>query len=354
MFFSSMAGPGTENKYALLLEVARRADEAQFVSLWTPERHFHEFGGIFPNPSLTSAAVAVVTQRLQLRAGSLVSPLHHAIRIAEDWAVIDNLSDGRAAISFGSGWNVNDFAFFPERYERRKEIMYEQIALVSRLWRGETIRMTNSIGKSVGIRLFPSPIQAELPIWLTSSGDIRTFIKAGEINANVLTHLMFQDGEQLRQKIHRYREERKRHGRDPGSGIVSLMLHAYLDRSVETARERARGPLKEYFRSAIGLENEAVAGGGTVSGGRRSQQQEFADDIMDELLEVTLQRYLDGNALIGTVESARCIAHKFAGLGVDEIACLVDFGLAPEDVLGSLDKISQLADQCVLTPAVGA
>src|SRR5438874_1155394 len=108
MFFSSDAG-ASAHKYGLLLEAAKRADERGFCCVWTPERHFDRFGGIFPNPAVTSAALAMVTRRLQLRAGSLISPLHDVIRIAEEWAVVDNLSNGRVAISFGSGWNVNDF-----------------------------------------------------------------------------------------------------------------------------------------------------------------------------------------------------------------------------------------------------
>src|SRR3990172_8023447 len=137
MFFSSVDESGAGNKYRLLTEVARYADTHGFSSVWTPERHFHRFGGLFPNPSVTSAAVAALTSRVHVRAGSLISPLHDPVRIAEEWAVVDNLSGGRVGISFGSGWNVNDFVFFPDRYPRRREIMFEQIEIVRKLWRGE-------------------------------------------------------------------------------------------------------------------------------------------------------------------------------------------------------------------------
>ena len=103
MFFSSGDRPAGQQPYRLLTEVARRADAAGFTSLWTPERHFGEFGGLFPNPAVTSAALATITEHIQLRAGSLISPLHHVVRIAEEWSVVDNLSGGRAAISFGAG-----------------------------------------------------------------------------------------------------------------------------------------------------------------------------------------------------------------------------------------------------------
>src|SRR5262245_45469222 len=117
MFFASASQTHDHDRYRLLKESARFADRNNFCCIWTPERHFHDFGGLFPNPSVIGAALAMITSQTQIRAGSLVSPLHNPIRIAEEWAVVDNLSSGRAAISFGSGWNIDDFVFFPERYE---------------------------------------------------------------------------------------------------------------------------------------------------------------------------------------------------------------------------------------------
>ena len=103
----------SSDRYRLLLEGAKFADTHGFAAVWTPERHFHEFGGLYPNPALTSAAVAVVTEHVEIRAGSVVLPLHNPIGVAEDWAVVDNLSNGRVGLSFASGWHANDFALAP-------------------------------------------------------------------------------------------------------------------------------------------------------------------------------------------------------------------------------------------------
>jgi alkanesulfonate monooxygenase SsuD/methylene tetrahydromethanopterin reductase-like flavin-dependent oxidoreductase (luciferase family) len=102
---------------------------------------------------------------LQLRSGSLISQLHDAIRIAEEWFLVDQLSAGRVAISFGSGWNVNDFVFFPEHYDARREIMYKQIDTIRTLWRGELMTRRNTFGKDMEITLYPKLVQKELPIW---------------------------------------------------------------------------------------------------------------------------------------------------------------------------------------------
>jgi natural product biosynthesis luciferase-like monooxygenase protein len=138
-YFDGKGGAGDAEKYRLLIEGAKFADEHGFKAVWTPERHFHPFGGMYPNPSITSAALAMITKSVCLRAGSVVAPLHHCLRIAEEWAIVDNLSNGRAEISFASGWHVNDFALSPAQYPCRKEAMIQSIRNVQRLWKGESV-----------------------------------------------------------------------------------------------------------------------------------------------------------------------------------------------------------------------
>ena len=85
-------------------------------------------------------------------AGSVVLPLHHPIRVAEEWAVVDNLSQGRVDLSFATGWNPNDFVLSPERYEKRVEVTYAGIESVQKLWRGESISQPNGIQQAHELR----------------------------------------------------------------------------------------------------------------------------------------------------------------------------------------------------------
>jgi len=342
MFFASAEEGEGREKYGLLTQAARFADAHGFCCVWTPERHFHPFGGLFPNPAVTSSALAMITETVQLRAGSLISPLHDTLRIAEEWSVVDNLSGGRVAISFGSGWNVDDFLFFPARYERRHEVMYEQIERVRELWRGGTAVETNSFGKPVEVRLYPRPVQAELPVWVTSSGNEATFASAGRIGANVLTHLIGQDLAALRRKIAVYREARRLRDLDPARGKVSLMLHTFLGRDLEEVREMVREPFSDYLRSAVRLEQKAAEGGGVISGGHRIEAHALPETTMASLLDLTFNRYFERAALMGTPESCRRFLWELADAGVDEIACLVDFGLPRNAVLASLEILAEL------------
>jgi natural product biosynthesis luciferase-like monooxygenase protein len=351
MFFASQRRTGRHSQYDLLIEAAKIGDRAGFRCIWTPERHFDRFGGIFPNPAVTSAALATLTRRVQLRAGSSISPLHDVVRLAEDWAMVDNLSNGRVALSFGSGWNVNDFIFFPDRYRERQAVMLEQIEQMRALWRGDALVRRNSFGKDVEVRLLPAPVQSELPVWITSSGNPRTFEIAGTMGANVLTHLISQDVAALAEKIRLYRAARGSAGLAPDGGCVSLMLHTFVTRDTSDARDRARLPLREYLSAAAALEKRAAKGGGTISGGHQLPPDPEEDDaeLTNELMALTCERYLDGGSLIGSIESCQSMLDILARAGVDEIACLIDFGLSDGEVLEGLGTLAELRARCADT-----
>ena len=136
-YFGSYPAEYSDSKYRLILEGTRLADAQGFHAVWLPERHFHPVGGFSPNPSVLAAALARETQQIRLHGGSVVVPLHHPVRIAEEWSMVDNLSQGRVGISFASGWHPNDFVFAPGNFEKRRELYYEGIETVRRLWRGE-------------------------------------------------------------------------------------------------------------------------------------------------------------------------------------------------------------------------
>jgi alkanesulfonate monooxygenase SsuD/methylene tetrahydromethanopterin reductase-like flavin-dependent oxidoreductase (luciferase family) len=87
--------------------------------------------------------------------------------------------------------------------------MYQQIETVRKLWRGEALQVKSGDGKLVEIHSYPTPIQPELPIWVTAAGNPKTFAGAGEIGANLLTHMYNQSVEELAEKISIYRDARE-------------------------------------------------------------------------------------------------------------------------------------------------
>lgn len=328
LFFFSAS---TDDAYELLLSSARFADAHGFAAVWTPERHFHRFGGPYPNPAVTGAAVAAVTRRVGIRAGSVVLPLHDPVRVAEEWAVVDRISNGRAGVAFASGWHAVDFVLAPEGYPRRKADLAARIEEVRELWRGGTIARVDGTGAPVDVEVFPKPVRADLPIWITSAGDLATFELAGRIGAGVLTHLLTQSLDELRPKITRYRQLH------PGRGQVTLMLHTLVGPDDAIAYASARKPMTRYLRSSLDL----VAG---LLPGSPFHGAAITDDEADFLIGRVLDRFLTDRGLFGSVPTCARTLKRLAGAGVDEVACLIDFGLETAPTMSGLEYLAQLIE----------
>lgn len=340
MFFSDNGGSDGLHKYDLLLESAKFADAKGFRAIWIPERHFHSFGGLFPNPSVIAAALAMVTRRLELRAGSIVLPLHNPIRAAEEWAIVDNLSGGRVSLSFATGWHENDFVLAPAQYHNRKEISFKAIEEIKRFWSGEARPIRGVRNNEIMITTFPRPINNDLSIWVTSAGSIDTFQRAGEIGAHILTGLTGQSTEELAGKIARYRQARTQNGHNPAAGRVALMLHSFIGDDLGRVKEVVRQPMYDYLRTNLELHKQLAR-----SRNHEVARQKFGSEDEDVLLQFAFERYFNGSSLFGTVDSCADKITALRAIGVTEIACLLDFGLDNHTILEGLPYLEALKNR---------
>ncbi|MDB6039990.1 MAG: amino acid adenylation domain protein, partial [Verrucomicrobiales bacterium] len=335
LFFSEECSESEQDRYYLVRECAQFADKNGFKAIWVPERHFHRFGAIYPNPAVLAAALASITRNIRLRAGSVVLPLEDPLRVVEAWAMVDNLSGGRVDISFASGWNPNDFVLSPETFARTKEVLSERIQEVRHLWRGGTVQRKNGKGEAVEIRAFPSPIQTELDTWFTAAGNPKTFDEAGRLGCNLLTMLFSSSLEELSQKIQSYRLSWER-GNNVGEGCVTLMLHSFLDKSPDVVQEKVRAPFLKYIRSSLDVQ-------------RLGQAAQWDEKQLNQMAEFAYERYYRTGALFGTPESCFNLVNTASESGVNEIACQLDFGIDAESVLRSLPYLKNLKEKYELS-----
>lgn len=333
-FFASDAERSGGQRYQLLFDSARFADAHGFTSIWLPERHFHKFGGLYPNPAVLGAALAAITQRVRIRAGSVVLPLHNPVRVAEDWSVVDNLSDGRVDVAFATGWNPDDFVLAQHNYRTRVDVTRDGMRSVQQLWRGESVSLPNGAGESRSVRIFPTPIQPDLATWVTCSGSVERFEMAGELGANVLTALLFQSVDELADKITAYRKARAKHGHDADGGKVTVMLHTFVGDDDTAVRQTVQGPFKNYLADSVDLWR------------RGAEALDVLDDrSRNKVLDFAFERYYRTNGLFGTPDSALPMVESLHRAGANEIACLIDFGVAESTVVDSLASLATLANK---------
>ncbi|WP_347900868.1 MupA/Atu3671 family FMN-dependent luciferase-like monooxygenase [Pseudomonas purpurea] len=331
-FFSGEAAAQAQpDTYTLLLDAARFADESNFEAVWVPERHFHKFGGLFPAPSVLAGALAMVTQRLAIRAGSIVLPLHTPLEIFEQWSVVDNLSGGRVGMAIAPGFHPTDFLLAPSRFADRRVQLPRALRELRELWRGKAFEGDDGLGRHTKAHPLPRPQQAELPIWITASESEQSFRDAGEAGFNILTALLALDVESLAKRITVYRT-----ALDGKPGKVTVMLHTYIHPDASNVATIGAGALSRYLQEHLDFASPRTA---------YEQVNKLDDEDRLALVDHAVSRYLEGASLIGTPAKCVAFAKKMAAIGVDEIACLVDFGVSRDDVMASLKELASIGGQ---------
>ncbi len=344
-FFSADLDDRAADKHAVVLECAELADRLGLHAIWVPERHFDPFGAPYPSPAVLLAAVAARTRRIGLRAGSVVLPLRDPLLVAEEWAVLDSISQGRVGLSFASGWHADDFVLNPDGYERRKEVLRERLADLRTLWQGGSVTRPGPGGRPVEVRTYPR--LGRVPeLWLTSSGNPETWRAAGESGLHVLTALLEQSVDDLAAKARIYREALVAAGHSPEGRQITCMLHTHLAEDPGVVLDRVRGPLTRYLAAHLNLFAKFAA---SQDVGVRPEDVTEAD--REALLEHGFRRYFGSAGLFGSVDTCQPMLDRLMAAGVTELGCLVDFGLPREQVLECVRELGKL--QARLREAAG-
>lgn len=326
-----------EGIYTTLLESGRFADQHGFKAVWLPERHFHAFGGDYPNPAVAAAALAAITERIGLRAGSVVAPLHDPIRVAEEWAMVDHLSNGRVGLSFAAGWHEDDFVLAPDQFADRKALLTQDIDTIQRLWRGESIARVNGAGRTIEVSIRPVPKDPRLDTWLTAAGNPETFRAAGAGGFNLLTHMLGQNQREIASRIALYRQARLENGHDRGH--VTIMLHTLVGDRADRVKALSEEPFKDYLRSSIDLMRGLARASGIDP-----------DQHTEQLIAQAYHRFSTTSALFGTPEELLPLVRSLRDAGCDEVACLIDFGVGTADTLANLPHLARLASMAADRP----
>ena len=151
---------------------AVKAEALGFRSFWLPENHFGADSSI-PAPLLLLAAAATQTNKLVLGTGSYLLPIRNPIEVAEEVAVLDQLSEGRIILGVGRGYQKKTYLAFQASLGNKRELFEEALGIMFRAWAGEAIKSSQETSKSPNdaIYLSPLPVQRPCPpIWVAAFG----------------------------------------------------------------------------------------------------------------------------------------------------------------------------------------
>jgi probable F420-dependent oxidoreductase len=157
--------------YRQALEEVTRAEELGFDSVWMEEHHAVT-NHYWPSPLPVLAGFATRTSRLMLGTDIVVAAFHHPVRLAEDVAMLDVISNGRFVLGIAIGYKPDEFALYGVELEKRGARFEEQLAIMKGLWTEERVQFKGAYYSLEG-RLEPKPVQKpHPPLWIGGWGDI--------------------------------------------------------------------------------------------------------------------------------------------------------------------------------------
>lgn len=167
-------------EYRFIVEQAQLAEQLGIDSIWLSEHHGAE-DGYLPSLLPLAAAILQATERLVVGTAVLLAPFHHPIRLAEDVAVIDQLSGGRFILGMGTGWRDREFRSFGLEPRRRNTTLEETVGFLRQAWRGERFDFDGRIHRFEDVLVRPRPFTpGGPPIWLGGTGP-RALERAGRL-----------------------------------------------------------------------------------------------------------------------------------------------------------------------------
>lgn len=231
--------------YAQLLEQIRAAEDLGYASVWLSEHHFVE-DGYCPSLMPLAAAVAAKTQRITIGTSVLLLPLHHPVRIAEDAAIVDILSNGRLILGVGQGYRLGEFQGLGVNRRHRAALVEEGVAIIKGLWTEDNFSFSGRHYKVTNLSLTPKPVQKPRPpIYLgaTSEQGARRAARIGDGFVGV--------GRRAQQV---YLATLKEMGRDPQQYPIVASLNLFVSQDPEQSwhqlKEHALYQTNEYARWA--------------------------------------------------------------------------------------------------------
>jgi alkanesulfonate monooxygenase SsuD/methylene tetrahydromethanopterin reductase-like flavin-dependent oxidoreductase (luciferase family) len=303
-------GVSPRDYFELLLERMRYAEALGYESFWLAEHHFANYG-LDPAPAVVLAAAARETQRLRLGTAISVLPFHNPLHVAESYALVDLLSNGRLNFGAGSGYLKHEFAGHGVPQEEKAARFDEALEIVLRAWTGERFSYQGRFHTVHDVQIQVRPLQQPRPpVWIATlrpEGAYHIGRKGFWLMG--VPYVTVPQLADLRAVIESYQQGYREAGHAPAEADIVMALHVYVGETEEAAERDARAALERYIRTRL------YAKGGDWDGLRAAQL-----------------------VAIGNPDTVARVVETLRATGATHLICLMDFGgLEHRRVLRSME-----------------
>jgi natural product biosynthesis luciferase-like monooxygenase protein len=227
------------------------AEQLGFDSAWLAEHHFHSFGALFSATPVIGAAIAQKTAKLRIGTAVVLLPYHNPLRIAEDYATLDCLSEGRLEFGIGHGFVKWEALTFGVPLEELRERFRENLEVVLKAWSEPVLNHMGRFHEYHGVEVWPRPLQQPYPtVWMAATSTLESFELAGRQGFHLMLIPFLHDVEELRQKVEAYLKARTAAGRDASTARVLAVYHVNVGENSAPARAAVARGLAEYHAAA--------------------------------------------------------------------------------------------------------
>jgi alkanesulfonate monooxygenase SsuD/methylene tetrahydromethanopterin reductase-like flavin-dependent oxidoreductase (luciferase family) len=313
--------PRSPNQFvADIAAEALYADQIGLHSAWIGEHHFNSLG-VLSCPDLVLAYIAAQTKRIRLAPAVTVLPLHHPIRVAEQWATLDLLSGGRVDFAAGRGYDNREYLPFHVSFADNQSIFEEGLELVRKLWDAEG-RISHH-GKHFSfddVRITPKPVQRPIPTYVASFSQLSIELAArlgcGLVVAPFAAAMSFGG---LREVAELYRATCAKYGNKPGRLMCSYFTH-FADNKEQENAQRAR-QIRYYKECVI----PAFPGDPRTA----PPSYRYFIGMVERLQKIKAEDLTENSVLLGSPQQIIDTLKKVEAAGFEEVILYFNVGLKP-------------------------
>lgn len=278
------------------------AEELGYHTFFLAEHHFHEYG-VVPNPAVLLSNLAARTKRLRLGTSISVLPFRKPIQVAEDYAMLDVLSNGRLALGVGSGYLQHEFAGFGIDPGEKRDRFEESLMLLERLLGGERVTHAGRFNSLNDVQINVLPVQKKVPIYVATLRKEGAYYIGRQgrriMSVPYATLDNFDQIGGLVEEFHRGRRDAGLPAEYPDA--TNILLHTYVADTDEEARRHAATAFDLYVATRL-----------------------YAKTVVyDDILR-------SGLSLFGSVDTVAAKMIRLAEMGVEHVMTLHNFGLMPD------------------------